>query len=249
MGIFAPDAFPEWIRVGLFWLGVALAVLGICLAGWHYRPKKFLQEHVFWRFALRSGDGRATKERPVAKRQSVPTPTYELNGDNDLPTSEFDYAYPKAVLKATIEKPTGTREARAGAEAHKMHLVMQLVNDHKRPLTPCAAVLHGMTINNEWVEVKEQMRASQATIPTGGRKHFPFLKRDLSDPVTPEPFLLLLHEREIALQENSDYTLLLELVCAYPIPTVVTVHLATGEGLNAQAEIVNMELGNVEPKE
>ena len=40
MSAFAPDAFPEWSRVLLFWAGVVLALVGIVAAAWHFRPSR-----------------------------------------------------------------------------------------------------------------------------------------------------------------------------------------------------------------
>jgi hypothetical protein len=53
MGVFAPDAFPEWVRVSLFWIGAIFAVWGALAAIWHYRPKAWLRQNVWWRFRRR----------------------------------------------------------------------------------------------------------------------------------------------------------------------------------------------------
>lgn len=53
MGIFAPDAFPEWIRTSLFWVGVALAFVGISAGAVHFRPKGWWSTNIGWRFRSR----------------------------------------------------------------------------------------------------------------------------------------------------------------------------------------------------
>lgn len=49
VSIFAPDAFPQWLRVILFWVGVALLALGLAAAIWHFRPRGWVARHLFWR--------------------------------------------------------------------------------------------------------------------------------------------------------------------------------------------------------
>jgi hypothetical protein len=46
--------------------------------------------------------------------------------------ASFGYAYPKAVLKASIPQEKGERSARSGEEPHEMGIAFAVLNDHKR---------------------------------------------------------------------------------------------------------------------
>lgn len=54
MGIFSPDAVPQWLRITLFWAGVGLALVGLMAATWHFRPRGWLARNLLWRFKLRA---------------------------------------------------------------------------------------------------------------------------------------------------------------------------------------------------
>lgn len=62
VSMFAPDAFPEWARVALFWMGVILLAIGILAAGWHYRPRNWLSRNVWWRLRLHPPDTGVTTQ-------------------------------------------------------------------------------------------------------------------------------------------------------------------------------------------
>ena len=391
MGIFAPDAFPEWLRVVLFWMGAALAAVGVAAAAWHYRPKGWLKRHVWWRLKLNpptisysvvdghfesvtklsepeawvplhealthliyqsewahhqalpkskedfdktvsgefreylargdvrargvkgtgfsdSGDptepiaadywvkafvspyhsialqdtgsdaagNRLTHERatyrrvvinkndlegvrPKATRQSL-SPLAEfveplrakINAEKTettgglLSQDSFGYPYAKAVLKLRIQNPKGTRRGNAKGVPFAMSLAAQLQNDHGGDLKNCSVVLREIT----GLEGGSELTGAKFKIPKNGivRKspnivsQFTMVRRDMSDRVTPEPFLLLVGDRTIPLSENSTYTLRLELMSESPHSTMCQVQINTGEGLDAEAIVIDHQV-------
>ncbi len=52
ISVFAPDALPQPIRIVLFWLGIALLVVGIGAASWHFRVRVWVARNVLWRLRL-----------------------------------------------------------------------------------------------------------------------------------------------------------------------------------------------------
>ncbi|VAW00236.1 hypothetical protein MNBD_ALPHA04-2225, partial [hydrothermal vent metagenome] len=72
--------------------------------------------------------------------------------------------------------------------------------------------------------------------------NFYLVFRDISDAVTPEPFLMNFESGRKALADNSEYLLNLELRSAYPIPTIASLLIKTGAGLDVECTIVKQEL-------
>ena len=158
---------------------------------------------------------------------------------------EFGYSYKKAVLQASIKDPRGTREAREVNKPYKTTITMILKNEHRKALTECSVVLVELECNGIRSPVGKRMRVAgegEFTVQPNSPKHFALLVRDMSDAVTPAPFLLRLNNGELPLEESSTYILVLELRSRYPIPTRVTVRIDTGTNLDVEAEIVDQRL-------
>lgn len=238
----------EWMKENAAVIAAVLLGVMILTFIWERRSKlsfisDWLRRNVYWRLGA-SPPVLKNYDRSVASiAQAAHSPVYQKpDFEDSLVSVEFPYAYPKAVLKAEISRPQGTKHADAGGEPHSLLLIMTVTADHTTVINPCSVVLHGFSDGDDWFLVDEDMRVSNAAISPKTPRHFPIVRRDISDPVTPEPFLLLLKDREVALMENTNYTLVIELVCAYPIPTVVTVSLKTGSNLDAEAKITSIAL-------
>ncbi|MGH6697474.1 MAG: hypothetical protein ACRER3_10090 [Pseudomonas fluorescens] len=72
IGVFAPDAFPEWASIYSFWLGVVLLAFGIAGSAWHFYSIGWFERNVWWRFKL-----------------SAPRPSSEMNGELSKPESRW----------------------------------------------------------------------------------------------------------------------------------------------------------------
>ena len=235
-----PDRYEPWlVLIGVLIMAGAVAWPALARVGPWYR------RHIAWRLASSPPDQTAVAIPPAspaaAPVSTEPRPTFEVS-----PTDEFPYAYPKAVLKAAIENPRGTRERPAGAEdATRMTIVMRLVNDHGKTLKDVSVILTGLQIDGNWLEMDEQMKIGNNNAvshsPTVATR-FALIRRDISDPVTPQPFLMRFEGRDYPLQDNATYVLRLELRCRYPLPTIVLVQIDTGERLDAEARILSMEI-------
>lgn len=396
VGIFAPDAVPEWLRIALFWTGVALLAIGVAAAVWHYRPTAWLAQHVWWRF----GRLPPTKDHPLpaaaqlapplaprtskaeawiplhqalrylvydtawSHTQAKPASEDEFNklvsselferlargevrargaksapnkGDNGRPTEDisldywaeacaqphdvialgqpsqdvvvnprshlyhrvlihqndmkavwpratttsltplasfvdpvrkriesesgalpqrdlasFGYSYRKAVLKAAIPKAAGDRAAVAGQPPHEMSIIISILNEHRAPLRNCSVAVLGLADGDQWTDINELLRAGKDgifPIDTGKAYAFTFLKRNISDRVTPEPFHIRLVGREWPLRERASYTMVLELRSPYPIPTIVILSIVTGDGLDAEVTVVDTRLAEDDEEE
>ena len=221
MSVFAPDAFPEWLRVSLFWLGVALALFGVAATVWHFRRK--------------IGLGKATGESTLPRPNFAP----EVS-------SEFDYPYPKAVLKLRIQNQRGTRRGDDKGVPFAMSLAAQLQNDHNADLKNCSVVLREIS----GLERGNELTGLRFSLPKDGivRKaptlvsQFTMVRRNMSDTVTPEPFLLTVGGKTYPLSENSTYNLRLELISGSPHSTICHVQIDTGTDLDAEARIVSQEV-------
>jgi hypothetical protein len=158
------------------------------------------------------------------------------------PLQEFDYPYRKAVLQAEVRVPVGTQEARAGHEPHKATWVMTLVNKHSKPLHDCSVILFALGREGEpLTEIEEPLRiGSEATFTVDSKspKNFPLLSRDISDTVTPAPFIMRTVSRQIPLADNTLYYAGLALHSRYPHPTIVFIMISTRTGLAARIELV-----------
>ncbi len=238
MSAFAPDAFPDWVRVALFWLGVAMAAVGVCAALWHYRPRHFLADHVLWRF----GKSKPTASTSASRKVEVlPRSRFD-----ESKQSQFSYPYPKAVLKLRIQNPRGTRRGKEDGTPVAMALSAQLQNDHRSVLLNCSAILAGI----EGYSGKDELLGKAFKLPKGGHVshmttnvcQFTMVKRDMSDEVSPEPFLLCLEGEMIPLEEDSTYVLAIELRSEYKFPTLAKVQIDTEKGLNAEARLLGHEV-------
>ena len=176
-------------------------------------------------------------ERPETKFLIMPPP----NWDED---DGFNYPYPKAVLQAKMGKEHGTAEARAGEEAHRLTIVMAVENKHTKPLRDCSAIVTSLTLpNGKTVDIGLPLTGGDKfDIDTRRPKHLPLLMRDISDKVTPEPFLLRTAGPGTRLKEGAHYLAHLELRSAYPHPTKIVVQINTGRKLAARAAIISQGL-------
>ena len=253
VSIFAPDAFPDWLRIALFWCGVCLLATGMLATGWHYRPKRWLSRNLWWRFAKVPPHIRPA-DTPEARLSSFDNSgngvdqvgeTSSSRAEAQSPIENLGYAYPKAVLKAEIDKPTGTRSAHSGQEPHAMSIMMAIRNDHHKLLRDCSIILIGLTESGQFTQINEPLHAGNGgkfTVAAKQPYKFTFLSRDISDRITPHPFVLKLVDRELPLEEETVYVASMDLHSIYKWPTQVTARIETGKGLEAKVEIIDMRL-------
>jgi hypothetical protein len=159
---------------------------------------------------------------------------------------EFPYPYPKAVLQFAIKRAKGQKGMAAGAdEPHEVKVMTSVVCKHSKPLIGCSAYV------SHWIKDGKKEAINQF-LSWGGKSKFDthphtahnfyLVFRDISDQVTPEPFLMNFESGRKALADNSEYLLNLELRSAYPIPTIVSLLIKTGTGLDVECTIVKQEL-------
>lgn len=164
----------------------------------------------------------------------------------------FDYPYPKAVLKVDIAEKHGVQEKHSGkAASHKMTMRIRVRNDHSVALRDCSVHVLGYRTNGHWTEIDERLRGGDDgmfRVPEGPivRRTITFLSRDISDPITPQPFLFVLRDRLLPLSEGTKYEFEIELRSHYPSPTLATLVLETKTGLDAEARIEGIRLADYE---
>jgi hypothetical protein len=106
-------------------------------------------------------------------------------------------------------------------------------------------VLVGLADGAMWSAYNHALRTNETFVLEAGKdRRLGLISRNISDKVTPEPFLLRLASEQIPLRENTTYTLQIELRSEYPIPTVVTVSIKTESGLVATARVTEMRLAD-----
>ncbi|HEX8527193.1 hypothetical protein [Allosphingosinicella sp.] len=178
-------------------------------------------------------------KRSVAGKRSTPRPSFE-------PDPEFNYPYPKAVLQAEIPNPRGTRSAREDKVWH-VGVSLKLNNMHTKPLEDCSVFLVRLVRDGEEIPVNEALRISKGQATFTAQKHvnnqFHLLSRNISDAITPEPFLLKLETRDLPLAENAQYVAELELRSRYPRPTLLTLQIDTGTETDVQVTILEQKIG------
>lgn len=228
-----------------YWLAAIGAVLLlVCIVGifeWIFgetkvanKIKNWLRRNVWWRFGRSAPQ---TKSQSQPKMATPNRPNFEQEKQ-----SQFDYPYPKAVLKLKLANPRGTRRGKPDGTPFAMSIAAQLQNDHTGDLENCSVVLQkfdglqgGEDLSGlEFKLAKEGKVWKTSSITT----QFPIIRRNMEDEVTPEPFLLLVGGREIPLEENSTYSLLLELRSEYRYSTLAKVQIDTGVGLDAEARFI-----------
>lgn len=159
---------------------------------------------------------------------------------------DLGYAYPKAVLKLEITKPNGTQSAQARKEPHAMSIPIAITTDFPgQNLKECSVWMISLASAGSWRRVDKPLKAGTAgkfTVSKSQPYRFTALTRDISDSVTPGPFLLHLTTEKLPLKDNSTYTLELELRSRYKWPTLATVELTTGIGLEATMSVKDMRL-------
>lgn len=164
-------------------------------------------------------------------------------------TSEFDYPSLVAVLRAEIDGKTGSKEALAGKPPHKVSVLMRIANVHDKPMNDCLVQLKSIkegsfeTTAHQLFKVGKKAKFQTNPSQTN---NFYFLKRDMSDPITPRPFVLVLEDQEKPLNENTNYLLKLKLISPYPIATIVEVEVETGEGVEVSCVIRSQYLEGYE---
>ncbi|GGC24404.1 hypothetical protein GCM10011371_10060 [Novosphingobium marinum] len=191
------------------------------------------------------------KDREAASVISAAPSPFSYNrqeGEKELVAGSGDdlgYEYPKAILKPEIPKARGDKGAISGQPAHEMSIILKVCTDHHDAVHDCSVFLDWMAINGRVQSVGEVMRAGKngsfITLPQKGYR-FTFLSRNISDNVTPEPFLLRLQNRRMPLAEHTTYLLGLELRSKYIWPTLATIELHTGKGLDAEAKVIEVKL-------
>lgn len=182
---------------------------------------------------------KATKRAETEPLTDGPEP-----GPAFAPSLEFNYAYPKAVLRAELDRADGEKSARSGKVFH-VGVRMNLISAHDKQLDDCSVVL--AVIEHAGIEttVMEPMKfgnETSFTVYPHQTKAVSLLARDVSDPITPAPFLVKLASRELPLAENSRYVLTLELRSGYRFPTLVYVQIDTAGGTNLHVQIVKQVL-------
>ena len=171
------------------------------------------------------------------KPEPAPRPSFEM-------PPEFDYPYPKAVLRAEVMEPKGQRTARDGF-VYQMGVRMSLKNAHSKLLHDCSIFVRDMARDGKVTEIGEALRFGKETtfdVYPRQDKNFGIVTRDISDPITPAPFLIKLASRDLPLAENSQYVLTLELRSRYPFPTLAFVQIDTAEGLDVHVRILDQKL-------
>lgn len=238
-----PESIDNWATVIL-----SMVLGGLLLATAQVYQGKRFRRSGFGKIASTldpSASDAVEEARPLTQGDVEPRPSFHVAASD-----EFPYPYPKAVLKAEIRSPRGTLEKHSGAEApHKMIVKMVLINDHTAPLKDCSVFLKGYFHEGKWFDVSEPMRGEEkftvhksSTLLTAQA----IISRDISDRITPQPFLLRLSKRSIPLLDNATYTLKIELRSRYPLATLLTVQIDTGTGLDAEAKITRIELAKEE---
>jgi hypothetical protein len=189
-------------------------------------------------------EGERLRQQDEAKRACVlePLPRPDFAGAPEC----YPYAFPKALVTLEVLDAKGQREQAAGAdkpEATKARI--RIVSKHNKPLMGCYAIVR---------TIRQGGRAEQLDLSLRINKGQPFrleagspalgylVRRDISDKVTPEPFLLLLNEREYVLADNSQYLLEIELGTAFPYPVLSTLQIDTGKGLDLRLAVVSEQL-------
>src|SRR3546814_9037114 len=87
-----------------------------------------------------------------------------------------------------------------------MHIRVR--NDHGVALRDCSVHGLGYRTNGHWTEIDERLRGGDDgmfRVPEGPivRRTITFLSRDISDPITPQPFLFVLRDRLLPLSAGT----------------------------------------------
>jgi hypothetical protein len=161
-------------------------------------------------------------------------------------TDDLGYRWPKAVLKAEIPKGSVTKEAQAANQPpHKVTALMGIKNDHTSDLRDCSALLVGLSYNGNWKSVNKVLRAGTKgifNVASRAPYRFTFLSRNISDTVTPEPFHLNLEGDKCVLDESTTYLAVLSLRSPYKWPTLVTLQIKTGLGVDVSVKVLDQRL-------
>lgn len=155
-------------------------------------------------------------------------------------TSEFVFPTLVAILRAEIDRENGLKSAQAGKPPHSVSVLMRIANIHTKPMDNCMVQL--FSIKKSGLESAQHQLfkfSGKTKFKTNPNQtnNFYFVKRDMTDPITPKPFVILLADREMPLHENSQYLLKLKLISPYPIPTIVEVEVRTGDGVEISCVI------------
>jgi hypothetical protein len=159
------------------------------------------------------------------------------------PSDGFDYSYPKAVMQARIQKEVGTLEQR-GDEPELLSIVMTVDNKHTTSLFDCSVVVTGLTCpDGEVVSLNVPfVNAENFNLHPRQPRNLPIVTRDISDKVTPSPFLLRTQGSGVPLKENSRYFAHVELRCRYPYPTQLVIQIETQTALSARCAIIRQAI-------
>ena len=165
-------------------------------------------------------------------------------------TSEFDYPSLVAILRAEIDKEHGLIQAEAGRPPHTVSVLMRISNRHGKPMNDCMVQLFSISEQRGLTTSAHQLFTwggkTQFQTNPNQTHNFYFVKRDMTDPITPKPFVLLLADSEKPLHENTNYLLTLKLISPYPIATIVEIEVKTGEGVDISCVIKRQYLEGYE---
>lgn len=249
----APDK--ETLLIAAGWAAIVAAVM---LAVWGLKHKEshwlallpgWISRNVWWRFRAHPPVGAdftliipPTQIEPedATKIAPAPRPTFVAPTESD----DLGYAYPKAVLKAEVPKPRGTISATGGRHV-SVSVLMCITNDHSKPLADCSVWLAEISENGVKTAIGKSVRVGGGntfTVQPHTATNFHIVSRDMTDEITPAPFMLKLVKRELLLKESSQYVARLELRSRYRHPTIVHLQIDTGVGLDVEVKLLKQAL-------
>jgi hypothetical protein len=164
-------------------------------------------------------------------------------------TDQFDYPTLKCILRSEIPHPTGQRSAYAGKPPHETEILMTVSSIHTGTIFGCSVILLSIASDGIAETVMRPFTwGSNTTFDTylHMSHSFRLLRRNLSDPINPDPFVIQIEGMLRPLRENTEYLLVLELRAPpYPYPTIVELSVHTGFGLDVECRIIGQHLPEI----
>jgi hypothetical protein len=156
----------------------------------------------------------------------------------------FNYLVPKALLQIEVTAERGTK-TNSGNGADTVSVAMRLTTTHSKAMADCSVAITRLECEGELVAQNEVLliggETSTTVHPRTG-SGFQFVRRNMRDPITPDPFNIRLATRTLVLQENKQYVGEMELRSRYPIPTIAPFQIDTGSGLDVRVLVLKHRL-------
>lgn len=227
----------DWFATNGFWFSLVTAFfLGAALALWA-------------NVALQSmfGSDDLALFKTTKSAEALTAPQYQAVPLPPKP-QKFSYAYPKAVLVASVDAPMGSANSDGLVSVAS---AFSVENKHDTAISGCSAHVVSIHANGTIDPIDTPLRAGGSYkddssgvfgIAKFATKRWTFVKRDLADKISKPPFLLLLAGRDYPLLDNTQYILTMELRSEYEYPTKVGVQIDVKTGREVYITIIDQSV-------